>query len=350
MNGSFLNIPGDRGRCARSRDRGCPPAGQKTRIDRLEGAEARVDDVVGRESVDDEVHRLDGEAQLVGPNRERRLVDLDDADARRRGGPRLPSGPRGRGARQRPAVRVVVVEGPVHQRVRSRQHPLHRARRERLRPPPPVDRHGTRASARADHHRLVVVAVSVRADEAAPGEAGHRLGEVRDHVSAVLLAVHQDVEAELLLGPRPRTPVAWRSSAIELGPRDGVARGLGAGPLIEIVGLREAADGGGGQDRQVQAETSGASRDSSGPPVASRVLARDRDHVLELRLRPGSRQSSSPQDGPSAHRPRSPAARGRGSGGARRAPRASCSARRRRPRTTASRRAGLRDPVRQLGP
>ena len=53
---------------------------EESRIDRLEGPEARVDDVVGGQPVDDEMHRLDGEAQLVRPDRERGLVDLDDAD------------------------------------------------------------------------------------------------------------------------------------------------------------------------------------------------------------------------------------------------------------------------------
>jgi len=55
---------------------------QETRVDRLEGAEARVHDVVRRKPVDRQVHRLDGERELVGADRERGLVDLDDPGAR----------------------------------------------------------------------------------------------------------------------------------------------------------------------------------------------------------------------------------------------------------------------------
>ena len=93
---------------------------EEARVDRLEGAEARVDDVVGGEPVDDEVHRLDGEAQLVGPDRERGLVDLDDADPGLE--QRLDFLPDLAGEREAGglAVRIVVVERPVHEGVRAR--------------------------------------------------------------------------------------------------------------------------------------------------------------------------------------------------------------------------------------
>src|SRR5207237_45954 len=52
-------------------------------------------------------------------------------------------------------------------------------------------------------HRLVVVTVSVRANEPADLEALEPFGEVRDHVTPVHLAVHQDVEADLLLAADP---------------------------------------------------------------------------------------------------------------------------------------------------
>ena len=228
------------------------------------------------------------------------------------------------------------------------EHALHRAGRQRLRPPPPVDGHGPRPAHRAHHHRLVVVAVSVRADEAAPGEAGHRLGEVRDHVPAVLLAVHQDVEAELLLGAHPELG-RLALQAVELGPRDGVARGLGPG-LDEIVGLREAADGGGGQDRQVQAETAelrAAHRGLPSRPACSRAIATMFSSFARARA---LGRSSSPQDGPRPTGPRRPGSTR--SRIRRRASRDSSFVF--RPSTTPEhegpRRAGLGDPVRQLGP
>ena len=81
------------------------------------------------------------------------------------------------------------------------------------------------------------------------GEAVELLGEVLDHVVALGLAVHEDVEAELLL---------QLDDALDLGlhellvlPRRQLAL-AGAGPGgADLAGLREGADRGGGQRRQV---------------------------------------------------------------------------------------------------
>src|SRR5207302_11002193 len=88
---------------------------------------------------------------------------------------------------------------------------------------------------------LVVVAVAGRGDEPAVPESLEALGEVRDHVAAVHLAVDQDVETELLL---QADPLRGRL-ALEVGElaRAELPAGVLVAGLREVVGLAERPDG-----------------------------------------------------------------------------------------------------------
>jgi hypothetical protein len=72
-----------------------------------------------------------------------------------------------------------------------------------LREAPPFDGHRAAPADLSGDDRLAVETVPVGTDEAAGGEPVHLLREVRDHVSAVHLAVHGNVDADLVLEAHP---------------------------------------------------------------------------------------------------------------------------------------------------
>ena len=81
-------------------------------------------------------------------------------------------------------------------------------------------------------------------------EAFEVLGEVLDHVVALGLAVHQDVVAELFLQLHNALDLVLHELLVLLvGEVALVVAGTGG---ADLGGLREGADGGGGQRRQVQ--------------------------------------------------------------------------------------------------
>ena len=81
-------------------------------------------------------------------------------------------------------------------------------------------------------------------------EAFEVLGEVLDHVVALGLAVHQDVVAELFLQLHNALDLVLHELLVLLvGEVALVVAGTGR---TDFGGLREGADGGGGQRRQVQ--------------------------------------------------------------------------------------------------
>src|SRR2546422_959927 len=138
------------------------------------------------------------------------------------------------------AGRVVLLEGPVHHRVRAREHPLQRALREALGPRPPVHRDRAGPLELPHDEGLLVVPVPVRPDEPAHLASAEVLREVRRHVPAVLLAVDEDVDPDLLLERDPllRRPLLEGSQGLV---RELALRVLGRGPR-EIRRLREAPD------------------------------------------------------------------------------------------------------------
>src|SRR5437773_10407382 len=99
----------------------------------------------------------------------------------------------------------------------------------------PAHRHWGRTRDLSGDHRLVVVAVAVRPHQPADLEALETLGEVRDHVTPVHLAVDEDVEADLLLAADP----FGRCFALELLELRGaeLAPGRLRAGLREVLGL-----------------------------------------------------------------------------------------------------------------
>ena len=137
------------------------------------------------------------------PLAQRRLVDLDHADARRLQVDDLVADRERDLTAALRAGLIVAHEGPVEDRHRPGEHALHRAIGQRLRVLGPGDGHRLRpGDVAVDDRRLHVPgAVRLHPAEAREGEAVELLAEVLDHVVALRLAVHQHVEADLLLQP-----------------------------------------------------------------------------------------------------------------------------------------------------
>src|SRR2546426_8719529 len=212
----------------------------EVRVHRVVVPVARVGDRLRREAAGDGPEGLHDEVELVRPGGEGGLVDLDHP----RPCPLEVAGLLVDHLREREgevrAGRVVFVEGPVHHRVRAREHPLQRALREALGPRPPVHRDRAGPLELPHDEGLLVVPVPVRPDEPAHLAPAEVLREVRRHVPAVLLAVDEDVDPDLLLERDPllRRPLLEGSQGLV---RELALRVLGPGPR-EIRRLREAPD------------------------------------------------------------------------------------------------------------
>src|SRR5439155_13206367 len=164
---------------------------------------------LGVDAVDGQVHRLDGQVEvLVRPRVDGRLVDLDvfracldqlldlAADDRRHVEHRVAPG------------RVVVVERPLDHRVGAGEHALDRTVGQALPVAPHLDGHRAGPGQPVDDYRPAVVTIAVGADEAAEFHTADRIaarlaGEVGDHVAALHLAVDEHVETDLLLAADP---------------------------------------------------------------------------------------------------------------------------------------------------
>ena len=96
----------------------------------------------------------------------------------------------------------------------------------------------------------MVVTVAVAAHQPARLEAGEVLGEVGHHVAAVLLAVNQDVDAQLLLLLNPEGGGLLLQRPQLLGG-DGAAPAPGA-RLGEVVRLGEAPHRGDREEREFE--------------------------------------------------------------------------------------------------
>ena len=147
---------------------------------------------------------------------------------------------------------VVTHEGPSQHGHRAGQHALDRLVGQVSCNLVPVDGHGVRAGNVTEDDRRAHAAGAVGLHPSVLGGqvAVQLLGEVLHHVVALRLAVHQHVQAQLFL-------------ALD-NVRDLVLHGLGVGCVVDLAlavlrtrladlrGLREGADGGGRQRRQVQ--------------------------------------------------------------------------------------------------
>src|SRR5207249_1466712 len=184
--------------------------------------------------------RLDEQGQLIEARRERGLVDLDDLRSRGFEAERLLMQQfREREARLLPRP-VELVERPVHHRVRPRDHALHRPLRARLGELEPGHADRTLPPELVDDDRFLVVPVAVGANQAGDLRSVDVLGEVRGHVASVLLAVHGDVDPDLLLEVDP-----LRGRLLLEGPK-AFFRQLALGGLRphpqKVFGLRERTD------------------------------------------------------------------------------------------------------------
>src|SRR5438105_2596227 len=171
---------------------------EKPGIDLLEPPVAHVCGRVSFETIRHDSHRLDRHFELVQPRRNRRLVDLDVAGAGPLKVSRLLMHDFSQRHHEVPAAAEMVVERPVANGVRPGQHAFDRPFGQALGELPPLDSDRMRAADGADGDWLFVVAVAVRADEARDAHALQVLGEVRDHVAAIHLAVDADVDADLV--------------------------------------------------------------------------------------------------------------------------------------------------------
>jgi hypothetical protein len=202
-----------------------------------------------------------GPVQVAVPGRapqrqafaQRRFVDLHDADAGRFQvdcfvADRQRDLQRGGGARL-----VVAHERPLQDGDRSGQHALHRTRRAALGVGAPGHRHRGGAGDVAEQHGRLHAARAVGLHPAvgAEGKAVELFAEVFDHVVALGLAVHGDVDAQRFLlahrmvdlAPHRRFVVKLRQLAAFIGGARGADRRR----------LREGADGRGRIQRQIEA-------------------------------------------------------------------------------------------------
>ncbi len=147
---------------------------------------------------------------------------------------------------------VVADEGPGQHGDRTREHALDRAVGEGLGVRRPAHGHRLRARDVTGQHGRTDVAGAVGLHPAVPGGQVPRqpLGEVLDHVVALGLAVHQHVQAGLLLEGDDLPDLRPDALLVALrvdppGPQVGAGR-------TQLAGLREGADGGRRQRRQPQ--------------------------------------------------------------------------------------------------
>ena len=221
-------------------------------VDVLEGAVAGVGDEVGGQALGHSLQAFDQHRQLFRADRHGGLVHLNDLAAGFDQGFNLAANhPRQRQAGGA-AVGVMLVEGPVHDGVGAGEHALDRFLGEVLGELPPVHRHGAGPLDRAGDDGLVVVAVAVATHQPALLEAGQVFGEVGHHVAAVHLAVHQHVQAQLLLLFDPEGGGALFQLVQLIG--GDLALAEVAAPLQQVVGLGEAAHRRDREERQVESE------------------------------------------------------------------------------------------------
>ena len=183
---------------------------------------------------------------------EGRLVDLDDADAGGLQVAHLVADRQRQLAGLLLAGDVVARERPHQHGHRAGQHALHHLGGLALGVADPVHRHRPRpAEVAVDDRRLHAARpVALHPAEAGEGVAVQLLGEVLDHVVALGLAVHQHVQAQLFLHPHGVADLGAHGLGV-LGRRqralpERLAR------LADLGGLREGADGGGREQRQLQ--------------------------------------------------------------------------------------------------
>src|ERR1700735_3575508 len=150
------------------------------------------------------------------------------------------------------AVRVKLVEAPVHDGVGAGEHALDGFFREALRVFPPVNGDWAAPTDFCRDHRLVVIAVSVTANQAAGGKSGEAFGEIGNHVSTVHFAVNKNVHAKLFLLLDPKGG-GFAFEVVEFVLRNLTFRKFRTS-LYQVIGLGEAADGSGGKERQLQPE------------------------------------------------------------------------------------------------
>ena len=130
------------------------------------------------------------------PFAEGRLVDLDDRDACRFQVAHLVADREGDLLAGHLARLVVADEGPVQDRHRAGEHPLHRLLAQRLREGRPAHRHRIRSGDIAEDHRRsdVARAVALHPSLLGEGEPVQLLAEVLHHVVAFRFAMHQHVQ------------------------------------------------------------------------------------------------------------------------------------------------------------
>ena len=164
---------------------------------------AGVQDRLRLQALRHDAHRLHEERKLIESGRKGRFVDLDDLGTRGLEGDRLVMEQLREGeAGIRPRT-VVFVERPVHHRVRSGDHALHRPLRLGLGEREPIHADRTASPQLVDDDGLLVVPVSVRPNEARDLGPVDVLREVRRHVAPILLAVDEDVDPDLFLESDP---------------------------------------------------------------------------------------------------------------------------------------------------
>ena len=167
---------------------------------------------------------------------------------------------------------VVAHERPHQHRHRAGQHALHLLVRERLRVLDPVDRHRVRARHVAEDDRRAHVARAVALHPRVVREhvAVHLLGEVLHHVVALGLAVHEHVEADVLLQADHALDLALHQ--VEVLALVDLALAQAQRALADLGRLRERADRRGREQRQPE-------------PLVLRVAARRRTRSRGWRRR-----------------------------------------------------------------
>ncbi len=183
---------------------------------------------------------------------QRRLVDLDDADARlfqihhliTDGQRNLPAGFRAR--------LIVTHEAPLQDGHRAGEHAFHGLLGFRLRKLAPAHGHGLRAADIAENDRRLHAARAIALNPAILGEreAGELFAEILHHVVALKLAMHGHVDTDLIL-PLHSLSGFFFQEGLVLVFLD-IAALIQSTGFAHVMRLRERADGGGRQQRQAQ--------------------------------------------------------------------------------------------------
>ena len=187
------------------------------------------------------------------PLAQRRLVDLDDADAGLFQIQHLLAD----GQRQLPAGRgtrlIIAHERPVQHRYRTGEHALHRALRERLCMLRPGHRHRMRTADVTEQDGRLHAArpIGLHPAEAAERIAFQLLAKVLHHVVALGLAMHQHVQPQRFL--LAHTAGHLGPHGLLVGRRINLASLELTTCLADFSRLREGTDGGGGKHRQLEA-------------------------------------------------------------------------------------------------